>query len=61
MLSRLQTGVDAEVQKWQKKVSEKESELEANKKSHEELKQLLSKHGYEHENLATVSLLCYTV
>merc|ERR1711894_220200 len=54
MLSRLQDGVDAEVQKWQKKVSEKETELEENKKSHDELKELLSKHGYEHENLVTL-------
>jgi len=54
MLCRLQTGVDAEVQKWQKKVSEKDTELEVSKKSNEELKQILSKHGYEHENLTTL-------
>merc|ERR1712203_1348886 len=54
MLSRLQTGVDAEVQKWQKKVNEKDAELEESKKCHHELKQILSKHGYEHENLVTL-------
>lgn len=54
MLSRLQTGVDAEVQKWQKKVNEKDVELEETKKGHQELKQILLKHGYEHENLTTL-------
>merc|ERR1712039_862782 len=52
MLCRLQTGVDAEVQKWQAKVTEKDAELEASKKSTDELKQVLSKHGYDHDNLA---------
>merc|ERR1712168_1113319 len=54
MLCRLQTGVDAEVQKWQAKVTEKDMELEANVKNNEQLKQILSKHGYEHENLAAL-------
>merc|ERR1711973_112858 len=54
MLCRLQTGVDAEVQKWQAKVTEKDAELVASKKSTDELKQVLSKHGYDHENIATL-------
>merc|ERR1712180_47080 len=54
MLCRLQTGVDAEVQKWQAKVTEKDAELDASKKSTDELKQILSKHGYDHDNLATL-------
>merc|ERR1712121_543585 len=52
MLCRLQTGVDAEVQKWQAKVTEKDAELDASKKSTDELKTALSKHGYDHSNLA---------
>merc|ERR1712013_775403 len=47
MLCRLQTGVDAEVQKWQAKVTEKDAELEAQKKSTDDLKTILSKHGYD--------------
>jgi len=54
MLCRLQTGVDAEVQKWQAKVTEKDAELEASKKSTDELKTALSKHGYDHTNLTTL-------
>jgi len=54
MLCRLQTGVDAEVQKWQAKVTEKDVELEAANSSNEQLKQILSKHGYEHENLTAL-------
>jgi len=37
-----------------KKVNEKDAELEESKKGHHELKQILSKHGYEHENLVTL-------
>lgn len=51
MLCRLQTGVDAEVQKWQKKVSEKDEELDKSKKSNEEITKVLTKHGYEVDDL----------
>jgi len=54
MLCRLQTGVDAEVQKWQAKVTEKDAELDASKKTTDGLIQVLSKHGYDHNNLATL-------
>lgn len=54
MLCRLQTGVDAEVQKWQAKVTEKDAELEESKKSTDQLKTILSKHGYDHANLSTL-------
>jgi len=54
MLCRLQTGVDAEVQKWQAKVAEKDAELDSSKKTTDELKQVLSKHGYDHNDLATL-------
>merc|ERR1712136_308412 len=54
MLCRLQTGVDAEVQKWQAKVAEKDAELDSSRKTTDELKQVLSKHGYDHENIATL-------
>jgi len=54
MLCRLQTGVDAEVQKWQAKVTEKDAELETVKKTTDDLKQVLSKHGYEHDNLTVL-------
>lgn len=47
MLCRLQTGVDAEVQKWQKKVTEKDEELDKTKKNHEEITEVLSKNGYD--------------
>jgi len=54
MLCRLQTGVDAEVQKWQAKVTEKDAELDTVKKTTDDLKQVLSKHGYEHDNLTVL-------
>jgi len=54
MLCRLQTGVDAEVQKWQAKVAEKDAELDTSRKTTDELKQVLSKHGYDHNDLATL-------
>ena len=61
MLSRLQTGVDAEVQKWQQKVDEKNVELNDSKKSYDDLTHILSKHGYEHDNLQTVSVCTSTI
>jgi len=54
MLCRLQTGVDAEVQKWQAKVTEKDAELDTVKKTTDDLKLVLSKHGYEHDNLTVL-------
>merc|ERR1712142_435520 len=54
MLCRLQTGVDAEVQKWQAKVTEKDAELDASKQTTDGLIQVLSKHGYEHDNLTVL-------
>merc|ERR1712142_582441 len=54
MLCRLQTGVDAEVQKWQAKVTEKDAELDANRTLTEQLKQTLSKHGYNGDDLAAL-------
>merc|ERR1712142_775610 len=54
MLCRLQTGVDAEVQKWQAKVTEKDAELDTNKTLTEQLKQTLSKHGYNGDDLAAL-------
>merc|ERR1712168_1562602 len=54
MLCRLQTGVDAEVQKWQAKVTEKDAELDTVKKTTDGLKLVLSKHGYEHDNLTVL-------
>jgi hypothetical protein len=54
MLCRLQTGVDAEVQKWQAKVTEKDAELDTNKTLSEQLKQTLSKHGYNGDDLTAL-------
>merc|ERR1712142_807231 len=54
MLCRLQTGVDAEVQKWQAKVTEKDAELDASKKTTDGLIQVLSKHGYNGDDLAAL-------
>ncbi|XP_057315368.1 ribosome-binding protein 1-like isoform X2 [Hydractinia symbiolongicarpus] len=49
MLSRLQAGVDAEVAKWQKKVEDKDGELEDANKKVADLEEVLKEHGFQKE------------
>lgn len=57
MLSRLQAGVDAEVAKWQKKVEDKDGELEDANKKVADLEEVLKEHGFQKEEASQVQLI----